>query len=67
VFKKSELVDVVGWDDMEAKMRLRVLASFRLIRPTREGFRKTPAFISYLRGGGIDPDLEAALGDDEPF
>ena len=69
VFKKSELIDVVGWEEVEAKMALRVLASHRLIRPTREGFRKTPAFIAYLR---LDPGEEAAIAaidgeDDEPF
>ena len=67
VFKKSELVDVVGWEDTEAKMGLRTLASYRLIRPTREGFRKTPAFISLLRAlTGPLPD--AGLFDEgEPF
>lgn len=68
VFKKSELVDVVGWEDAEAKMVLRGLASFRLIRPTREGFRKTPAFISLLRAlTGADPEVEKLLDDGEPF
>jgi len=68
VFKKSELVDVVGWEDAEAKMVLRGLASFRLIRPTREGFRKTPAFISLLRAlSGADPEVEKLLDDSEPF
>ena len=67
VFKKSELVDVVGWEDSESKMVLRGLASYRLIRPTREGFRKTPAFISLLRAlSGSDPGT-LGLDEDEPF
>lgn len=66
VFKKSELVDVVGWEDSEAKLGLRTLASYRLIRPTREGFRKTPSFISLLRALTAEP---VVIDDEEgePF
>lgn len=49
IFKRTDLSDVVGWDAEEAKTSLRYLSSRRLIRPTREGFVKTPAFIVLLR------------------
>ena len=67
VFKKSELIDVVGWEKQEAELNLRRLAAFRLVRPTREGFRKTPAFIALLRSLTGDTQLEYREDDDEPF
>ncbi len=71
VFKRSELIDVVGWETAEATMGLRNLAGFRLIRPTREGFRKTPAFIVLLReltGKEVSDESDVLTVDpDEPF
>jgi hypothetical protein len=49
IFKKSELVDTLGWDDPYTKAQLRFLTSNRLIRPTREGHVKTPVYIQLLR------------------
>lgn len=60
IFKKSDLQDVVGWEAEKARMELRFLAAHRLIRPTREGFVKTAAFIVLLRQLGVD-----VVGDDE--
>jgi len=48
-FKKSELVDTVGWDDPYTKAQLRFLASNRLTHQVREGYVKTPVFIKLLR------------------
>ena len=61
-FKKSELTDVVGWDEIYAKMQLKYLASKRLIRTTRDGYRKNAVFIALLRSmlAGPLPD------DDDP-
>ena len=67
IFKKSDLADVVGWDPDEAKAELRFLSSHRLVRPTREGFVKTPAFIVLLRkyaaGALVDDDAPLPAGD----
>ncbi len=49
IFKKSELTDVIGWDEAYAKLQVKFLAAKRLIRPTREGFRKNAVFIGLLR------------------
>lgn len=61
IFKKSELEDVVGWDSDYVKAQLRFLASHRLIRPTREGFVKTPAFITLLRSLTLSETVAADL------
>lgn len=61
VFKKSELEDVVGWDADYVKAQLRWLASHRLIRTTREGYTKTPAFITLLRGLTLSETVTADL------
>jgi hypothetical protein len=61
IFKRTDLSDVVGWDPDEAKTQLRYLSAHRLIRPTREGFVKTPAFIVLLRQAGQDVPLGAEL------
>ncbi|HEY6058722.1 MAG TPA: toprim domain-containing protein [Candidatus Limnocylindrales bacterium] len=69
VFKKNELIDVVGWDDSYAKDQLRFLAANRLITSAREGYRKTPIFISLLRDLNGTTDIEALLSEtaDAPF
>lgn len=66
VFKKSELIDVVGWDEGYAKPQLRFLASHRLIRPTREGYVKTPVFIGLLRSMATGV-LTVPSEDEAPF
>lgn len=63
-FKKAELIDVVGWDEMYAKAQLKYLASKRLIRTTRDGYRKNAVFISLLRSmlnGDVDEDEAEGL------
>lgn len=70
VFRKTELRDVVGWEDDYAKMQLKLLASHRLIRTTREGFVKNPAFIHLLRdmAGTTFPEENLGLDRvDAPF
>ena len=62
-FRKSDLVDVVGWDDGYAKLQLKLLAANRLIRPVRDGYVKSPAFIALLRtldAGPVEPEDEDA-------
>lgn len=54
IFKKSELEDVLGWDSDYVKSQLRFLSSHRLIRSAREGYVKTSAFITFLRGIALD-------------
>lgn len=67
-FKKSDLIDGVGWDDSEAKARLRYLQSKRLIRQSRTGFIKAPAFIALLRELSGEVLEDAAIDDPEaPF
>lgn len=57
-FKKTELIDVVGWDDVYTKAQLKYLASKRLIRTTRDGYRKNAVFISLLRTMlGAEPEI----------
>lgn len=61
-FKKAELSDVVGWDEHYAKAQLKYLASRRLIRTTRDGYRKNAVFITLLRSmlnGPVEDDDEA--------
>lgn len=68
IFKRSELVDVVGWDDAQARSMLRVLAAHGLIGTTREGFKKNPAFITLLRElSGGEPLMDLEQGDEDPF
>ena len=67
-FRKVDLTDGVGWDDQYAKLQLRMLQGKRLIRPTRTGYYKAPAFIILLRAIGekkappveAEPDYEGA-------
>jgi hypothetical protein len=67
-FRRSELVDVVGWDDIYSKLQLKMLAGFRLIRPVRDGYVKSPAFIALLRNLGADNDAPLPPeDDDQPF
>jgi hypothetical protein len=67
-FKKSDMIDVLGWDDIFAKLQIKLLARHRLIAQTRYGYVKTAAGISILRDlarpdGGPDPDVEPGPGD----
>ena len=66
-FKKSELIDVVGWDDSYSKHQLKWLSSHRLVRPTRNGYRKNAVFIGVLRAMLNEPimpvDLELQADD----
>jgi hypothetical protein len=59
-FKKTELTDVVGWDEQYAKAQLKYLASKRLIRTTRDGYRKNAVFIALLRSM-----LNGPMADDD--
>jgi hypothetical protein len=67
IFRKTDLTDVVGWDETEAKAQLRFLSAQGLIRHVREGFVKTPAFITLLRavGGEVGEGERADLPMDE--
>jgi 5S rRNA maturation endonuclease (ribonuclease M5) len=67
IFRKSDLTDIVGWDETEAKAQLRYLSGQGLIRHVRDGFVKTPAFIAVLRqvGGATAGELPAAAPQDE--
>jgi len=73
LFRKTELEEVVGWDSAYAKAQLKYLSAHRLIRTTREGFAKTPAFIELLRevggAGAMEGDPSPAMweGADPPF
>jgi len=49
LFRKTELEEVVGWDSQTAKDVIKSLTGKRLIRSTRDGYVKTPAFIGLLR------------------
>jgi hypothetical protein len=64
-FRKSDLVDVVGWDDAYAKLQLKLLAANRLIRPIRDGYVKSPAFIALLRTANAEPEIPDEA--DAPF
>lgn len=66
-FRKSDLIDVVGWDDAYAKLQLKMLAAQRLIKPMRDGYVKAPAFIGLLRT--LNGTVAERLSDDEdaPF
>lgn len=69
IFKKSDLVDVVGWEDTKAKSVLRLLSAKKCIRQVREGYVKQPAFIAFLRnmddGSGLL--LLTAVEEGAPF
>jgi hypothetical protein len=64
-FRKSDLEDVVGWDTDYAKQQIRWLTSHQLIRQTRNGFVKRPAFIALLRDDLDPPDYRADLAEAE--
>lgn len=49
IFRRSDLTDIIGWEDAEAKAQIRFLSGQGLIRHVRDGFVKTPAFIALLR------------------
>jgi hypothetical protein len=66
-FRKSDLIDVVGWDDAYAKLQLKLLAANRLIRPVRDGYVKSPAFIALLRTSREVPEGTSPDDDDAPF
>jgi hypothetical protein len=66
-FRKSDLVDVVGWDDTYAKLQLKMLAANRLIRPVRDGYAKSPAFIAILRTQNGSPEGLPLDDEDAPF
>ena len=70
-FRKVDLIDGVGWDETEAKTRLRFLQGRRLIRPTRTGYYKAPAFIALLRDlvaeGGAAAERLPFDDEDAPF
>jgi hypothetical protein len=66
-FRKSDLIDVVGWDDIYAKLQLKMLAAARLIRPVRDGYVKSPAFIALLRTSGEAPEGASPEDPDAPF
>lgn len=67
IFKRTDLSDVVGWDADDAKAQLRYLSAHRLIRPTREGFVKTPAFIVLLRQMSGEPGPDEAIPEGADF
>ena len=68
IFKKSELVDTLGWDEPYTKAQLRFLTSNRLIRPTREGHVKTPVYIQLLRSMHTGVRMADVPSEDEaPF
>lgn len=68
IFRRADLTDVIGWDDAEAKATLRFLSGLALIRHVRDGFVKTPAFITLLRQiGGPGTIVEEATDDTTDF
>jgi hypothetical protein len=72
IFRKADLVDGLGWEDLDAKSHLKYLQGRRLIRPTRTGYNKAPAFITLLRtmAGASGIATAASLADpgpDDPF
>ena len=66
-FRKSELIDVVGWDDTYAKLQLSMLSAHRLIRTMRDGYVKSPAFIALLRSLDSEPAPLPPEDDGSPF
>lgn len=64
IFRKTDLTDGLDWTDSYTRERLKFLTGHRLIRTTRNGYFKTPAFIVLLRSlsNGEDqiPDREGA-------
>lgn len=57
VFRKTEMEEVVGLDTPTAKDYIKFLTSNRLIRSTRDGYMKTPAFITLLRDTAELPEM----------
>ena len=63
IFTRSDLENGIGWDEGYAKAQLRFLTGLRLIARTREGYRKTPAFIALIRGLSINSTLARDVED----
>lgn len=72
-FKRTELVEGIGWEDAYARQQIAFLTRHRLIRSVRDGYVKQPAFITLLRAiaaEGLPPaSLDEMLEkpDDAPF
>ncbi len=63
-FKKSELMDVLGWTPPYAAEQIKYLAAHRMIHTTRNGYRKNAVFIGLLRSMLNEPiRLEPAPGE----
>jgi len=75
VFRKTEMEEVVGLDSSATKDYIKYMTANRLIRTTRDGYIKTPAFIGLLRDSRDMPEnrvnrvaeeIRAEMGQ-EPF
>jgi hypothetical protein len=65
VFRKTELEEVIGWDSQMAKDGIKYLTSQRLLRSTRDGYIKTPAFIGLLRDTRDLPENRVARATEQ--
>jgi hypothetical protein len=68
-FRKSDLVDAIGWDDAFARLQLQMMTRYRLVKSVRDGYVKQPAFIDLLRKVAGERRLEelAEVGAEDPF
>lgn len=66
IFRKSDLADGLDWTDAYTREQLKFLQSHRLIRTTRTGYYRTPAFIDILRKLANHDDVVPATAD-SPF
>lgn len=72
-FKRSELVEGIGWEDAYARTQIAFMTRHRLIRSVRDGYVKQPALITLLRAiasEGLPPQsLDEMLekSPDAPF
>ena len=72
-FKRSELVEGIGWEDAVARQQIAFLTRHRLIRSVRDGYVKQPAFITLLRSIAAEGLPPASLDEmldkpaDSPF